>query len=156
MIKKMFPVTILFLLLMGCQPLKMELPEGFARYQDSPFPASLLGDGDIRAISPEGLNLRVRLAENSPPQEGAFWQEALRTQMLKEGYQLLDEGLLERDADYGFYMEWGAPLGRENYIYLTAVLVGKNRMAIAEAAGPVSLYREKREALYDSLETVRF
>jgi len=138
---------VLVLLLVGCataQPV-LRAPQGFAVYD---------GDGPWRAVSPEGVALRARLVPNEPPQTLEFWAEALKVQLEKSGYTLTAEERLVTDTGNVHILEWAAPVGEEDWIYLTALAVLKQGIAVAEAAGEYTLYRKHRQAILDSLETL--
>jgi hypothetical protein len=134
-------------LLAGCATLRpvLEQPKGFAEYRDQ---------STYRAVSPEGVVVRVRLVANDPPQTLEFWAEALKTQLQKNGYSLVREEAAETRAGKGMLLEWAAPVGQEDWIYLTGIAVIGSRIAIAEAAGSYPSYQKHREALLESLRTL--
>lgn len=136
------------LALAGCSPLRAGLPEGFAELE---------GRGlTYRAVSPEGVRYRVRVLANRPAKELAFWSEALRSQLVKEGYRPNGEAMeFDSGGRTGVLYEWAAPYGNESYLYLTALVVSKRRIALAEAAAPYPLFVQYREALRRSLESLR-
>ncbi|MBN1697201.1 MAG: hypothetical protein JW881_06790 [Spirochaetales bacterium] len=129
----------------SCSRLIVEKPEGFAEMKK---------DNSYHAISPEGLLYRVRYVENYPKKDLAFWREALKNQLVREGYQPVDEQEFDAPGREGVLFEWGAPYGNENFIYLTAIAVFGDSIAVAEAAGEYNLYGRYREALMDSLKTI--
>jgi hypothetical protein len=131
--------------LCSCTRITAEKPEGFAEAKK---------DTSYHAISPEGLLYRVRYVKNYPKKEIEFWQEALKNQLIKEGYHFIEEKEFELPGRKGVMFEWGAPYGNENYIYLTAIAVFGDRIAVAEAAGEHALYHLYRDALIKSLSTI--
>jgi hypothetical protein len=134
------------LLLSGCATKPaLEPPDGFAEYT---------GGEAARAVSPEGVTLSVRWVENEPEQSLSFWRNALRTHLERSGYGLLSEDEFEATAGPGVRFEWVAPVGAEDWIYMTAVVNAGARLAVGEAAGPAELYRSHREAIAQSLETI--
>ncbi len=124
----------------------MERPTGFALFEGEPY----------RAVSPEGVALGVRLAANDPEQGLGFWSEALKVHLLAGGYRLLAEEPFRAAAPVGDgrLYEWVAPLGGEDWVYLTALAVCGRDIVLVEAAGPFKLYRERRAALLASLATL--
>lgn len=120
-------------------------PAGFAVYDD---PAAM------RAVSPDGVRYRVHYAENDPEQSLEFWREALSLHLERSGYGALGEQSISTPAGPGALFEWVAPVGPEEWIYLTAVVPAGQKLIIAEAAGPADLYRAHRDALVMSLETI--
>jgi hypothetical protein len=113
-------------------------------------------DGSYRALSPEGLGFRVRSFPNEPAKDLAFWGEALKSHLTKEGYRPNGE---ERSFQAGNLpgraVEWVVPYDQESYVYLTALLVAGDRILLAEAGGPYKLYVEYRPSLLESLESIR-
>jgi hypothetical protein len=133
------------LLLAGCVTVSpsIETPAGFAAFPDREEPT---------AISPDGVVLRVRTTDNRPTQTLDFWATALRRQMEESGYVLLDEGSFTGRDAAGVYFEWLAPLGDEDWVYLTALSVVDDLIVIAEAAGRFDLYEPRRTTLLAALE----
>jgi len=145
----LLPSAVCLALALGaCSPLSVELPEGFAELQ---------GRGrTFRAVSPEGMLLRVRLLDNHPAKELAFWSEALSGHLLKEGYRANGQAVeFASGGGTGVLYEWAAPYGNESYLYLTALVVSRRRIALAEAAAPYPVFVRHRQALRDSLQNLR-
>ena len=135
------------LVLSGCVTVpEMDTPAGFARFQNEDLPA---------AISPDGVVLRLRTTENDPPQTLEFWAKALGRQMSDSGYVLVGEGSFDAPAGAGTFFEWLAPVGDEDWIYLTAICVTGEQILIAEAAGRFDLYQLRRDSVIASLSTLQ-
>ena len=115
----------------------IETPTGFARYSGYSGAAT----GDNRAISPEGVVLRIRT-------------EALKNHLEQSGYKLLGEEEFDSEVGPGVLFEWIAPVDQEDWVYLTAIAVVDERIAIVEAAGPYAFYRDYEQAIKRSLATV--
>jgi hypothetical protein len=149
--KRVYPLLLaicLALLTASCSRIRIEQPEGFAEIK---------GGDRYRAISPEGMLLGVRTVKNYPKKDLDFWAEALRNQLEKEGYKLISgDETFQVGERKGVLYEWGVPLGNESYIYLTAIVVMENRIAIAEAGGEHTVYRRYKNAILKSLETLKF
>jgi hypothetical protein len=125
----------------------LERPRGFAVFQ---------GKESYRAISPEGVVLEVRMLENEPSQDLAFWTEALETHLTNAGYRRIGKESFSSPAGQGVVFEWLAPVGGEDWAYMTAFTVGPDRIALFEAAGPVPDYRRHRSSLLESVATLTF
>ncbi len=130
----------------ACASVQVSRPEGFAGQP---------GAGDYRAISPEGMLYRVRTVANEPAKDLAFWSEALRVQLTREGYRMIGQQEQFSGAREGVFYEWGVRYGAEDYIYLTAILVLGDRIAVAEAGGEHTVYRKYREQILESLKSIR-
>jgi hypothetical protein len=143
--------VFLFALLLMCgaclSPVTLHPPAGYAVMEP---------DGSYRAVSPEGMPLRIRSFENTPEKSLDFWSEALRNHLQKEGYRPIGSMQEFQAGDIpGASFEWAVPYGSEDYIYLTALLVTRKRIYLAEAAAPYPLYEQYRAKLMESLLTIR-
>jgi len=124
-------------------------PAGYAE-------AEAAKDGSYRALSPEGLPLRVRSFPNQPPKDQGFWAEALRSHLIKEGYRPNGEArAFEAGKLQGSSLEWVVPYGEGSYIYLTALLLAGDRILLIEAGGPYKLLVGYRQSLEESLQSIR-
>ena len=126
-------------------PVAFDTPDGFAQFEDDIPP---------RAISPEGVVLRVRTVDNDPVQDLAFWSEALERNMTEAGYLLLESGEFESGELGGVFFEWLAPLNDEDWVYLTGIAVTDTVIIIAEAAGPHEHYTGHRDSLLAALSSI--
>jgi hypothetical protein len=120
-------------------------PTGFAVYDESEI---------VRAVSPEGVRFRVHYEDHEPEQSLEFWREALRRHLDRSGYGLLAEAEFKAVSGDGVLFEWVAPVGTEDWVYLTAVVPAGDQLIVAEAAGPAELYRRRRDAIHESLESI--
>jgi len=136
------------MLLASCSPLKVEAPEGFAEMDNR--------GRTFRAVSPEGMLFRVRVLKNAPAKALPFWSEALASQLRKEGYRGGGQPVeFPSGGRTGILYEWAAPYGNQSYLYLTALVVSRRRIALAEAAAPYPVFVQHRQALRHSLEKMR-
>lgn len=138
-------IIILPFLFSACSRIGVVKPEGFAEVN---------AYKSYYAVSPEGVLYRVRYVKNYPVKEIGFWEKAVKIHLEREGYELIAEEKFNTGGKKGVFFEWGAPYGHENYVYMTAIAVFGERIAIAEAAGELSLYHKYRDALVSSLKTV--
>ena len=138
--------TVLLAILSACATSPpVTPPVGFAVYDEAEV---------VRAVSPEGVRFRVHYEPHEPEQSLEFWQEALRRHLERSGYGLLSEATFSAVSGDGVLFEWVAPVGAEDWVYLTAVVPAGDRLIVAEAAGPAELYRERREEIRESLESI--
>ncbi len=143
----LFLLLLLLLLMSSCSRISVAKPEGFAEIKEKDY---------YRAVSPEGVLYSVRVARNEPQMDLGFWAKALRNHLEKEGYRVLAEDgeSFETGEREGILYEWGVPYGNEDYIYLTAIVVSGKTIAIAEAGGEHTDYRNYRNVLLDSLKSL--
>jgi hypothetical protein len=108
-------VAALALFLAACVTIRIDEPSGFA--------VSSNAGGRFKAVSPEGVLFAVRTEENYPEMDAAFWREAVKTQLVTEGYVILTgPESIEASGREGFLVEWGVPFRNDTYVYLTAVI----------------------------------
>jgi hypothetical protein len=129
----------------SCAPFDVKKPAGFAE---------LRNDSVYYAISPEGILFRVHTVRNYPEKNLDFWSKAVKNHLVEEGYQFIKEEKFDAPKKPGVLFEWGAPYGRENYIYLTGIIVSGGRIAVAEAACEYSLYATNRDSLLGSIKSI--
>jgi len=140
-------VPALVLLAVSCSRISVVPPEGFAE---------LKGGRSYRAISPEGMLYRVRSIKNEPQKDLAFWGDALENHLSKEGYRYSKASRSFESGDReGLCYEWVLPAGNESYLYLTALIVTEKTITLAEAAAPHPVFTRHRQALLDSLSSIR-
>jgi len=113
----------------------LPLPEGFALVDDQP---------EYRAVSPEGVRLRLRSEKNYPEQSGAFWREALFGYLEGRGYVPVGgEETLSLDEGGEFTLrKWGVPLGNDDYLYLTGLRLNRGKIEILEISGLARYVKE--------------
>jgi hypothetical protein len=106
----------------------ISLPEGFALIDKSPV---------YRAISPEGVRLRVRKTDNYPEQTVLFWDDALSSDLQNRGYISVDSKIsTEWGGSSPFTLSlWALPLGNEDYLYLTGLRLNRGKLEILEISG---------------------
>ncbi len=130
---------------LACSPISVKKPQGFAEQR--------IGS-EYYAISPEGTLFRVRYVKNYPEKELSFWSQAVKKHLEDEGYQFIKEEAFETPRKPGVLFQWGAPYGRDNYIYLTAIVVSGNKIGIAEASCEYSLFAGYRDTLLASIKSI--
>lgn len=106
----------------------MAVPEGFALVDKKPV---------FKALSPEGIRLRVRRVDNYPQQNLEFWEKALKDQLQKRGYIPFEKetipDFLEKE---GFSVSiWGVRSGTMDYLYLIGIRIRGSKIEIMELAG---------------------
>jgi hypothetical protein len=133
------------LLMIACSPVSLKKPEGFAEQR--------VGN-EYYAISPEGTLFRARSIRNYPEKSLDFWAKAVKKHLEDEGYQFIKEEGFDALKKPGVLFQWGAPYGRDNYIYLTAIIVSGDKIGIAEAACEFSLFAGYRDSLFASIKSI--
>jgi hypothetical protein len=106
----------------------IELPDGFALIDKFPV---------YKAISPEGVRLRIRDTDNYPEQSVDFWVDALTTDLQNRGYLPVESTSGDEwgnDKTFNSLL-WAVPWGNEDYLYLTALRLTNGKIEILEMAG---------------------
>jgi len=122
-----------------------EPPEGFSAWKRR---------GRYRAASPDNVMFRIRSVKHKPKADLEFWREAVRNRMRDAGYRLIDEADVTASGTEGAMLELAAPIGSEDWSYLVAMFPRGRRIVLVEAAGEVSAFAERREAIVDAVERV--
>jgi len=130
----------------ACSKVTLEKPEGFAVVKSSKY---------YKAVSPEGMVYKVRFVKNYPEKDLDFWSRALKKQLEQEGYRFIKEQSFTSGKKPGLILEWGAPYGTDDFIYLTAISVSGKTIIIAEAAAEFKLFTRYRDAVVKSLTTIK-
>ena len=121
-------------------------PDGFAPYESKKL---------YRAVSPDGVVFRVRAAEHEPEADLAFWKEAMHERMEAAGYNFLSEAEVQASGTQGTLLELTAPYGTDDYTYLLAVFPAGKELVIVEAAGEISRFAARREAVLAAVAGVQ-
>ncbi|MBK9576150.1 MAG: hypothetical protein IPK50_23490 [Fibrobacterota bacterium] len=141
--KFLFPL----LLLCGCATLKAPSPAGFASFEAT-------SDKSV-AVSPDELVWRVRMLDDQPVADLAFWKASLRHHLEQHGHLVVDsfplrwEGLPAAGYETRLTVE-----GRESS-YLVATSPRGKKILVAEAGGPSKSFAQHRSALRIALDSVR-
>ena len=113
-----------------------EGPEGFSVYRRSVH---------FRAVSPEGVRIRVRLLKPEPEMDIGFWQTAVIEHLKDAGYEPRGEARrLGSAGEGGFAAMWLLPYGGEEFVYDTAFIPRGGKIMIVESAGQLQQYDRRR------------
>jgi hypothetical protein len=143
-------LLIPILMLAACAKVDIEPPEGFAESR-----TPLFRSAETAAVSPEGINYRVRVVKNYPRKSLSFWKDTLTNQLEEEGYGLLNQGEFETPHGSGTWVEWVVPYRGSAYLYLTAFTLVRGKILVAECGGEYSLYTRYREDIQESLSSMQ-
>jgi hypothetical protein len=109
-----------------------EGPEGFSVYRDSRL---------FRAVSPDGVRIRVRVLKPEPVMGLSFWQSAVIQHLVESGYeQRGNVTRLGRTGQKGFMVRWLLPYGQEEYVYSLAVIPDGKELCLVEIAGRLEAF----------------
>lgn len=135
------------ILLCGCAGLKAPPPAGFAS-----FPAT--SETSV-ALSPDDLVWRVRLLEDQPVADLAFWKSSLRHHLEQHGHLVVDSFPLRWEGRPAAGYETRLTVEGRESSYMVATSPRKDKILVAEAGGPSSSFSRHRSALRIALDSVR-
>ncbi len=145
--KNMFLLVLFCISILSCQKIILDEPEGFANIEEGKI---------YKAVSPEGVILKIRIVENAPSKDVEFWGDALSYQLKKEGYVSSSDGVYFTGAEHGgYYHEWALAYGTDTFKYLTAIIPYEKKIIIAEAAGEYIVFADYRDSIIECLKTVK-
>lgn len=113
-------------------------PDGFSAYKNK---------RQHRAVSPDEVLYRVRSERHKPQADLDFWKEAVGVRMDEAGYTAIETLDIEAGGATGFWMEFAAPLGTQDYVYAVAAFPIGGRLVVVEAAGEAARYDARRDAI---------
>jgi len=120
-------------------------PEGFSAYETRK---------EHRSVSPDEVLFRVRSEKHEPRAALDFWKEAVAVRMGEAGYAALrDRALRAGDVD-GWFLEFTAPLGTQDYAYGVAAFPMGGKLVVVEAVGEVTRYEARREAILAAIQAL--
>lgn len=123
-------------------------PDGFAPYKKP--------KRERRAVSPDDVLFRVRAEKHKPPATLDFWEEALLERMSDAGYtQVGDPNRVTVDGVEGSMVEFTAPLGTDDYTYLVGIFPNGKKLIVAEAAGEITRFAARRDAIVTAIQGMR-
>ena len=130
-------LAIIALLSQACsRPFNVSTPNGFVELenQDSHGYA-------YRAAHPDGLVAAVRVIENKPPGDLAFWSRAVENQLRQaKGYRLLQQApVRNRDGIPGNLLQFGHDEGTTPHLYRVALFTHGERLYLLEVGGTKEL-----------------
>jgi len=133
--------------LAGCASLQGPVPKGFAAY-----PA----DSDrLEAISPDEVGWRLRILKDQPEASLAFWKAAVRQHLESQGHLVVDSLETKWNGRPAAGYETRRTISGAESAYLVVVSPDGERIAIAEAQGPVESFQRRRAALRAALDSLQ-
>jgi hypothetical protein len=124
---------------------KAETPAGFVALKDQ------APGYEYRATTPDGLVLAVRVIDNDPPGDDAFWTGAIELRLRAlGGYALLDRHPVTcKTGQSGTQLRFGHDEGTNPHLYVVTLFVTPKRLFVLEAGGAKALM-ERDKAKVDA------
>ncbi|HOX52093.1 MAG TPA: hypothetical protein PKY05_11430 [Fibrobacteria bacterium] len=134
-------------LLCGCAGLKAPSPAGFASFPPTSEKAL--------AASPDEVVWRVRLLDDQPKADLAFWKSALRHHLEQHGHLVVDSFPLRWEGQAAAGYETRQTVDGQESSYMVAVSPRGEKILVAEAGGPSTSFSKRRPALRLAMDSVR-
>ena len=131
--------------LCACQAPQLIRPEGFALYENSAR--------GVKSVSPERIMYRVRAFKNEDKAGLEFWKTALKTHMQDSGYIQLSESDITAKSTPGYLLELVAPVGANDYTYIIAIFVHKEKLVVFESAGETKYFEKYKDNIIKTIES---
>ena len=140
-----FRISVVFMLLCtGCTSFTVPGPAGFAEYP--------VKKGVYRAITSDGVRLRVYRIKNEPFGDASMWNASAALYLKKKGYReknsvpvTAGSGIKGTLSEY-LYHYYG-----KDYVYALALFTDRSYLYIIEAGGTQKEYGKKRESLVSAI-----
>ena len=124
--------ALLAVIPMACGPgFKTETPTGFVALKDQE------PRYDYRATTPDGLVMAVRVIDNDPSGDDAFWTGAIELRLRAlGGYALLEKRAVTcKTGQSGTQLRFGHDEGTNPHLYVVTLFVTSKRLFVLEAGG---------------------
>jgi hypothetical protein len=142
-------ILLLIFGLAGCQP-GMVVPEKFAPYRKS---------SAVKAISADGVRLKVKTIANDPWGDIALWTGTVEMHLKEQGYKTIkSEDISSARNGKGRYILSLYSFQNRDYAYMITLFVQKSalfdRIVVVEAAGPFNAYEKHEAAIQKAITTI--
>jgi len=142
-IQKIFIIFLLFLL--SCGSIDFPKPRGFADYEDK--------SSTYRAVTPEGVRLKVRFIKNESKATTSMWIQSINHQLQGKGYhRKLKRDISSSDGKKGMYAEYNYRHYGRNHSYFICIFAKKDKIYIIECGGLSKDYTLHKTALLDAVQ----
>jgi hypothetical protein len=133
----------------GCRGVEVRAPDGFVVYTKLTGP-------EYRAISAEGIALRVKRAANEPASDVALWSKALKLNLESRGYVIRSEEPIQTGSGLrGSLLKTASKVGNQDYGYFCALFVVERDLFFVEAAGAYPEFAAREAQILDAMRTFK-
>lgn len=144
---------LVFCLLMSgvfsaCKAVEIRAPEGFVVYTKLP-------GSEFRAISAEGIALRVKQTANEPASDVTLWSRSLKLNLESRGYVVRSEEPIEAAGLKGSVLKSATRIANQDFGYICALFVSGRDLYFVEAAGAYPEFAAKEAQILDSIRSFK-
>jgi len=141
-------ILALSLGLSGCVHYTYSSPGGFAQYKTQWT--------TFRAISSDGVKVRVNQHDNEPHGDSSMWMESVELYLTGNGYREISNSDIETaSGKKGRFVEYIYNYYGQNYIYSLGVFVVGGRIFVVEMCGQETCYKNRRDSLIASIKNMK-
>lgn len=142
-------ILILCLALNACRGVEIRAPEGFVVY-------TKLSGPEFRAVSAEGIALRVKRADNEPASDVLLWSKALKLNLESRGYVVRSEEPIQTVTGLrGSLLKTSSRAGSQDFGYLCALFVVERDLYFVEAAGAYPEFQAREAQIMEAMRTFK-
>ncbi len=136
------------LLAAGCETIEYKKPEGFARYKR---------EGKvIKAISADGVVIKVNMIKNDPYGDSRMWMESVNLYLKGKGYKKLTGREITAGSNLkGIYTEYIYRYYGRNYIYSLTLFADEKQLYLVESGGRENDYKKRRESIIAAIKSLK-
>jgi len=144
----LLPVLGLLALSASCRAVEIRAPEGFVVYTKLP-------GSEFRAISAEGIALRVKQTPNEPASDVALWSRSLKLNLESRGYVVRSEEPIQAGALKGSVLKTASRIANQDFGYICALFVVDRDLYFVEAAGAYPEFGAREAQILDAIRSFK-
>lgn len=131
----------------GCKSVHMRAPEGFVVY-------SKISGPEYRAISAEGIGIRVKRTANEPASDVMLWSRSLKLNLENRGYVIRSEEPVQTTKGLrGSLLKTASKVGNQDFGYFCALFVVERDLFFVEAAGPYPEFGARESQILEAIRS---
>jgi hypothetical protein len=132
----------------GCETIEYKKPEGFAEYKRE--------GKQIKAISADGVVIKVKMIKNDPHGNSPMWMESVNLYLKSKGYKkLTSREISARSSLKGIYTEYIYRHYGRNYIYSLTLFADSDQLYLVESGGIENYYKKRRESILAAIKSLK-
>jgi hypothetical protein len=141
-------LAIVTLLGTGCETIEYQKPEGFARYKSE--------GKEIKAISADGVVIKVNMIRNDPYGDSGMWMESVNLYLKSNGYKKLTSREISAGSSLkGIYTEYIYRYYGRNYIYSLTLFADGEQIYLVESGGMEKYYMKRKDSILAAIKSLK-
>lgn len=120
-------------------------PDGFAEYK--------IKNDIYKAISSDGIKIKVYFAKNEPYGEASMWMESTDSYLKGIGYtSISSDKVVAESGKSGICNEYKYLYYGRVYEYIVSIFIDKDNIYIIEASGLEKYFNKRKEAILNGIK----